>query len=58
MDNTRHLFWPSLRTLYYSHMNDKKFKWKHLPFCVHFAFVNEVFAFTNKQLSNLKYVKK
>jgi hypothetical protein len=58
MDNTRHIFWPSLRALYYSHINDKIFQWKHLPFYVHLAFVSEVFAFTNKQFSNLKYVKK
>jgi hypothetical protein len=58
MDNTIHTFWPSLIVLYYSHMNDKRFKWRHLPFYVHFALVSEVFAFTNKQLSNLKYLKK
>ncbi len=34
MDNTKHIFWPSLRALYYSHMNDKIFKWRHLPFYV------------------------
>jgi len=58
MDNIRHIFSPSLRAFYYTHMNDKRFKWRHLPFYVHFAFVSEVFAFINKQLSNLKYVKK